>query len=95
MIVIKIFIKKFRWQCKWNIINGAIEINGLRWKWINWFSIISALYDGVINRLYCSKINTQTLLKDLTEVFQIFDKENTGYISPIELKVITLNMVDE
>ena len=41
-----------------------------------------------------SKINTQTLIKDLTEIFRVFDKYNTGYITPIQLRVITSGMID-
>ena len=35
------------------------------------------------------KINTQSLTQDIIEIFSIFDRNSTGYITPIELRLIT------
>lgn len=41
------------------------------------------------------KINTQSLTEDIIEIFKIFDREMTGYITPIELRLITEGYLPE
>ena len=41
------------------------------------------------------KINKQSLTEDIIEIFSIFDGDNSGYITPIELKMITESYMDE
>lgn len=41
------------------------------------------------------KINTQSLTEDIIEIFHIFDRDNSGYITPLELKIITSGYISE
>lgn len=41
------------------------------------------------------KINKQSLTEDIIEIFSIFDRDNSGYITPIELKMITESYMEE
>ena len=46
------------------------------------------------------KINTQSLTEDIIQIFSIFDRDSTGYITPIQLRLITQdhlprNVVDQ
>ncbi len=41
------------------------------------------------------KINKQSLTEDIIEIFSIFDRDNSGYITPIELKMITESYMKE
>lgn len=41
------------------------------------------------------KINKQSLTEDIIEIFAIFDRDRSGYITPIELKLIVGGFLDE
>ena len=41
------------------------------------------------------KVNKQNLCSDIIEVFRIFDREDSGYLTKTEIKIITKGLLDE
>jgi hypothetical protein len=41
------------------------------------------------------KINTQSLTEDIIEIFTIFDRDLSGYITPLEIKMLTSGLLPE
>jgi len=40
------------------------------------------------------KVNKQNLCEDIIEIFKIFDREDSGYLTKTEIKIITKGMLD-
>ena len=41
------------------------------------------------------KINNQNLYSDVIEIFKIFDRDDSGYLTRTEIKIITQGLIDE
>lgn len=41
------------------------------------------------------KVNNQNLCDDITDIFKVFDREETGNVTETELKIITMGYLDE
>ena len=39
------------------------------------------------------KVNKQNLCEDIIEVFKIFDREDSGYLTKTEIKIITKGLI--
>jgi calmodulin len=41
------------------------------------------------------KVNKQNLCEDIIEIFKIFDRDDSGYLTKTEIKIITKGLLDE
>lgn len=41
------------------------------------------------------KVNKQNLCEDIIEIFKIFDRDDSGYLTKTEIKIITRGLLDE
>lgn len=41
------------------------------------------------------KVNKQNLCSDIIEIFKVFDREDSGYLTKTEIKIITKGLIDE
>lgn len=41
------------------------------------------------------KVNKQNLCSDIIEIFRIFDREDSGYLTKTEIKIITKGLLQE
>lgn len=41
------------------------------------------------------KINKQNLCSDIIEIFKIFDREDSGFLTKTEIKIITRGLIDD
>lgn len=41
------------------------------------------------------KVNKQNLCTDIIEIFKVFDREDCGYLTRTEIKIITRGLLDE
>jgi Ca2+-binding EF-hand superfamily protein len=41
------------------------------------------------------KVNKQNLCEDIIEIFNIFDRDDSGYLTKTEIKIITKGLLDE